>query len=72
MEVNISPQSLIRRLYKVVKKERNLPDNVVAAGNPARVICMLDEYYEKRRNSELAEATEMVKEYYEIYNRVPH
>lgn len=49
---------------------RNLPDNVVAAGNPARVIRTLDEYYEKRRRSELAEATEMVKEYYKVYNRV--
>ena len=30
----------------------------------------VNKYYEKRRRSELAEATEMVKEYYKVYNRV--
>lgn len=25
------------------------PDNVVIAGNPARVVCTLDEYYQKRK-----------------------
>ena len=27
---------------------RDIPDNVVAAGNPARVLCTLDEYLERQ------------------------
>lgn len=30
---------------------KNIPDNVVAAGNPAKVICSLDEYLEKHKDN---------------------
>lgn len=26
----------------------NIPDNVVVAGNPAKVVCTLDDYYERQ------------------------
>ncbi len=41
---------------------KDIPDNVVAAGNPCRVIMTLEEYYEKRKGAQLAEATELVRE----------
>lgn len=39
------------------------PDNTVIAGSPARVICTLDEYIEKKRKRQLSEAIEIVKHY---------
>lgn len=38
---------------------RDIPDNSVVAGNPARVICDLETYYQKRKAAQIAEATEM-------------
>lgn len=32
------------------------PDNMVIAGNPARVVCSIDEYYQKRRKKEIESA----------------
>ena len=29
---------------------KNIPDNVVAAGNPCRVICSIDDFVKKKRN----------------------
>ena len=40
--------------HSVVTKD--VPDNVVVAGNPARVICTLDEYYQKKKSQELENA----------------
>lgn len=37
------------------------PSDCVLAGNPARVICSLDEYREKRQKAQLSEAVEMVR-----------
>ena len=37
---------------------KSIPDNSVVAGNPAKVICSLDEYYHKRKNRQLGEAIE--------------
>lgn len=51
---------------------RNIPDNVVAAGNPAKVIMSLDEYYEKRKKEQLNEAIELVKKYRERYGKDPN
>jgi acetyltransferase-like isoleucine patch superfamily enzyme len=34
----------------------DIPNNVVAAGNPAKVICTLDEYYKKRKEKYITEA----------------
>lgn len=47
------------------------PDNVVIAGNPARIICTLDEYYQKRKNAQIEEAKNWVKCFYEKYKRAP-
>jgi acetyltransferase-like isoleucine patch superfamily enzyme len=49
----------------------DIPDNCVAAGNPARVIMFLDEYYYKRKNSQEAEGAEMVREYIKRYQTMP-
>ncbi len=50
---------------------KNLPDNGVYAGNPARFIMTLDDYYKKRKDSQLSEAVELVREYYTRYNKFP-
>ncbi len=39
----------------------NIEDNVVVAGNPAKVIRTLDEHYEKRKNKYIDEAKEYAK-----------
>ncbi len=51
---------------------KDIPDNVVVAGNPARVIMTVDEYYKKRQKFQLAEATECCIEYYKQYNEWPN
>ena len=43
---------------------KDIPDNVVAAGNPAKVIMTLDEYYKKRKDAQNNEAVELTIEYY--------
>ena len=40
------------------------PDNVVIAGNPARVVCTLDEYYQKRKNRWVDDAKRCALEIY--------
>lgn len=50
---------------------KDIPDNCVAAGNPARVIMSLDTYHEKRRAAQDSEARELVTEYRNVYNREP-
>ena len=44
----------------------NFPDNVVIAGNPAKIICSLEQYYQKNldRFEEYAETTYLVKKNY--------
>lgn len=49
----------------------NIPDNVVIAGNPAKVVCTLEEHYKKRKENTTSEAIECAKAFYERYNRVP-
>lgn len=44
---------------------KDIPDNCVAAGNPCRVIMSLEEYYKKRKNVQIDEATELVRVYRE-------
>lgn len=48
-----------------------IPDNVVAAGNPCRVIRELDEHYQKRKSKQLAEAVLYFKLYKEKYGYYP-
>lgn len=42
---------------------KNVPDNCVVAGNPAKVICDLETYYQKRKSAQIQEATELGIEY---------
>ena len=50
---------------------KDIPDNVVVAGNPAKVIMSIDEYYKKRQKRQLDEAVESCVEYYKRYNEWP-
>lgn len=50
---------------------KNLPSNGIYAGNPARFIMTLDEYYQKRKNEQLSEVKQLVQEYYRYYKKVP-
>lgn len=49
----------------------SFPDNVVIAGNPARIICSLDEHYEKRIAKTKVEAINCARRFFEIYGREP-
>ena len=48
-----------------------IPDNVVVAGNPARIIKTLDEYYETRKKKYIMEAKDMAREFYKKYKKKP-
>lgn len=50
---------------------KSFSDNSVIAGNPAKFICTLDEYYQKRLNAYEAEAIELVKCYRARFNQNP-
>ena len=47
------------------------PDNVVIAGNPAKIICTLDEYYQKRKNRWISDAKKCALEIYRRTGRRP-
>lgn len=47
------------------------PDDVVIAGNPARVICTLEEHYKKRMQKTKEEALECARVYYRVFKRKP-
>lgn len=46
---------------------KNIPANSVAAGVPAKVICTIDEYYERRKIASLKEALAYAKRFYDVY-----
>ena len=50
---------------------KDIPDNCVVAGNPAKVIMSLDEYYKKRVAAQEDEAIELVRLYREVYKKDP-
>lgn len=50
---------------------KDIPANSVAAGAPAKVICTLEEYYEKRRSACIEEAFEYARSIVNRYNRKP-
>lgn len=50
---------------------KDVPDNVVVAGNPAKIIRSLEAYHDKRKGLEVKEARDMAKEYYYVYGKVP-
>lgn len=49
----------------------DIPDNVVAAGSPAKVVCTLEEYWKKRKANYSEDARACARAYYKRYNRVP-
>jgi acetyltransferase-like isoleucine patch superfamily enzyme len=49
-----------------------LESDSVYAGNPAKKICSLNEYYAKRKSKQLSEAVTIYSEYMKRYNREPH
>lgn len=50
---------------------KDIPDNSVVAGSPAKVICTLDQYYEKRKKKALEEAFELAREIQRVKKRRP-
>lgn len=51
---------------------KDIPSNSVVAGSPARVICTLEEYYEKRKNICIQEAFEYARSIVDRYKRIPN
>lgn len=49
----------------------DVPDDTVAAGNPAMVITTLDEYYQKRKGLYIDEAKELAREIFRKTGRKP-
>lgn len=49
----------------------DIPDNVVVAGNPAKVIRTLEEHYRIKKHKMLGDAVECVNAYYDTYQRYP-
>lgn len=49
----------------------DIPANSVAVGTPCRVVCSLDEYYQKRKVEGLPEAVEYVKAFQKNFGRDP-
>lgn len=50
---------------------KDIPANSVVAGIPAKVICTLEEYYEKRKSACIEEAFEYARSIKERFNRRP-
>ena len=48
------------------------PSNSVIAGNPAKVICSLKDFYEKKKNQEISVAKDYVKRFREKFHRNPN
>lgn len=48
-----------------------IPDNVVIAGNPARIIRTLDEHYKIRKSKQVEEAKTCAREFYNHYHKMP-
>lgn len=50
---------------------KDIPSNSVAVGNPCRVLCTLEEFYERRKKKALNEAKEYADSIRERYQREP-
>lgn len=50
---------------------KDIPDNCVVAGNPAKIIMSVEDYYIKRKNVQYKEAEELVRCYRERYKKEP-
>lgn len=66
--VNIGDNCIIG-VGSVVTKD--IPANSVASGIPAKVICGLDDYYEKRKKKSIEEACDYAKSIQERFGRRP-
>lgn len=49
----------------------DIPANSVAVGTPARVICSIDDYFERRKNESLQESFEFARGIVDRYHRRP-
>jgi len=50
---------------------KDCPSNGVYAGNPARLICTMDEFYQKRKAAQFSEAREIALEWKRRYSQEP-
>lgn len=50
---------------------KDIPDDCVAAGNPAKPIMSIEEYFKKRFDAQLGEAVELATEYYKRMGKKP-
>lgn len=50
---------------------RDIPSNSIAVGSPARVICTMDDYYEKRKQKCIPEVFEYARSIQERFHRMP-
>lgn len=50
---------------------RDLKGNGVYGGNPAKYITSIEEYFEKRKRCQRAEAKQLIVEYYKAYGHIP-
>lgn len=55
--------------YSVVSG--NLVPDSVYAGNPAKRICSIEEYYEKRKSKQIDEAVEIYRNYVDTFKKEP-
>lgn len=51
---------------------KDIPDNSVCAGNPAKIIMTIDEYNERRKQKYIKDAARNVKHFKEVHGRVPN
>lgn len=50
---------------------RNIPDDCVVVGVPAKVISSIEVYYNKRKERQIIEAQNMAKAYFNAFHRIP-
>ena len=50
---------------------KDIPDNYVAAGNPCKLIMPIEEYFEKRKKAQLAEAFGVYEMYVDKFGKEP-
>ena len=49
----------------------DIESNMVVAGNPAKKICTIEEYYQKKKNENLNDATNFLINYYNTNRKIP-
>ena len=50
---------------------KSMPSNVIIGGSPARILCTLDEFHEKRKEQCIDEAIEYARSIKDRFNRIP-